>query len=269
MGKFKALLVVLLALGSYANAQSVDPRAAGQQCKGKVYLTLDTGNMRHAELIAGILSKHQVKATFFLANEPVFPDRKRYALDDSFADYWRARLAEGHAFGSHTWRHGVLLADKKKSVQETYSMVSYRPQFGEQAGKLVDLDKRGLCEELDRVNLRFQEMTGKRLDALWRAPGGRTTAFSLEAAKSCGYQHVHWASAGFLGDELSSETHPNEALLSKALASIRDGDILMGHLGIWSRKVPFAPMFEPLIAGLKSRGFCFSSMNEHPMMRKS
>ena len=34
-----------------------------------VYLTLDTGNMRHAEAIAAILERHRVKATFFVANE--------------------------------------------------------------------------------------------------------------------------------------------------------------------------------------------------------
>jgi hypothetical protein len=47
-------------------------------------------------------------------------------------------------------------------------------------------------------------------------------------------------------------------LLERALARIRDGDILMAHLGIWSRHDPFAPMLDPLIAGLKARGFCFA-----------
>ena len=41
--------------------------ATPEACQGTVYLTLDTGNMRHAEAIATILDKHQVKATFFVA----------------------------------------------------------------------------------------------------------------------------------------------------------------------------------------------------------
>ncbi|MBS0542224.1 MAG: peptidase A8, partial [Proteobacteria bacterium] len=57
-----------------------------------------------------------------------------------------------------------------------------------------------------------------------------------------------------------SETYPNAMLVERALASLRDGDIVMAHLGIWSRKDPFAPMFEPLIAGLKARGFCFATL---------
>ena len=77
--------------------------------------------------------------------------------------------------------------------------------------------------------------------------------------------HVGWADAGFLGDELSSTTYPNEVLLKHALANIRDGDILVAHLGIWSRKDPFWPMFDPLIAGLKAKGFCFATIPERKL----
>jgi peptidoglycan/xylan/chitin deacetylase (PgdA/CDA1 family) len=90
----------------------------------------------------------------------------------------------------------------------------------------------------------------------------------MAAAKACGYAHVHWAPAGFLGDELPSESHPNDRLLAQALGSIRGGDILMAHLGIWSRKDPYAPMLDPLIGGLKSRGLCFATLREHPDYRR-
>jgi hypothetical protein len=74
----------------------------------------------------------------------------------------------------------------------------------------------------------------------------------------CGYQHMAWAGEGFLGDELDSDKHPNDKLLSKASRGIADGDITMAHLGIWSRKDPWAPaVLEQLIVNLKNRGFCF------------
>jgi hypothetical protein len=38
-------------------------------------------------------------------------------------------------------------------------------------------------------------------------------ANTLAAAQACGYRHVGWAAAGFLGDELPSETYPNSMLL--------------------------------------------------------
>jgi hypothetical protein len=42
----------------------------------------------------------------------------------------------------------------------------------------------------------------------------------------------------------------------------------MAHLGIWSRKDPWAPAnLEPLIAGLKERGFCFDTLRNHPAFR--
>jgi hypothetical protein len=57
-------------------------------------------------------------------------------------------------------------------------------------------------------------------------------------------------------------------LLKQALATIRGGDILMAHLGIWSRKDPWAPTLDPLIAGLKAKGLCFATMREHPEHRR-
>ena len=229
--------------------------AGAQPCRGVVYLTLDTGNMRHAEEIAAILRKQDVRATFFLANEKT--PRGDHALDPSWAAYWKARADEGHAFGSHTWRHGRLMADEAGGVR-------YRPQFGDDAGRTILLSPQALCEELRRVDTAFGAHTGRGLDAVWRAPGGQTTPKALAAARDCGFAHVGWAPAGFLGDELPSEQHSNQALLARALRAIRDGDVLMAHLGIWSRKDPYAPTLEPLIAGLKGRGLCFRTLREHP-----
>jgi peptidoglycan/xylan/chitin deacetylase (PgdA/CDA1 family) len=79
---------------------------------------------------------------------------------------------------------------------------------------------------------------------------------------------VGWADAGFLGDELPSERLSNAHLLQKALKNILPGDILMAHLGIWSRQDPWAPaVLEPLIVGLKARGLCFATLREHPQYR--
>jgi peptidoglycan/xylan/chitin deacetylase (PgdA/CDA1 family) len=49
---------------------------------------------------------------------------------------------------------------------------------------------------------------------------------------------------------------------------IQAGDILVAHLGIWSRQDPWAPaVLEPLIVGLKARGFCFATLREHPQYK--
>jgi peptidoglycan/xylan/chitin deacetylase (PgdA/CDA1 family) len=222
--------------------------AAAPACQGTLYLTFDTGNMRHAELIADTLARHGAKATFFLAQEKTL--RGDDALASSWASFWQARVTEGHAFGSHTWRHGSFRSD----------LADGRVRYRLMNGATETLDARAVCAELKAPDQRFRELTGRSLDPLWRAPGGRTTPNTLAAAQTCGYRHVGWAPAGFLGDELPSETYPNSVLLQRALEKLKDGDIVMAHLGIWSRKDPFAPMLDPLLAGLKAKGFCFATL---------
>lgn len=259
-GRSRALwLRHALALATAGMLATASIAAAAEQCVGHVYLTLDTGNMRHAEEIATILRRHDVRATFFLANEKTA--RGDFSLDPTWAAYWKARADEGHAFGSHTWRHGRFIADVPGGA------VRYRPQFGDDTGRTQMLAPAQVCEELRRVEQAFLAHTGRGLDAIWRAPGGRTTSQSLAAAQRCGFAHVGWAPAGFLGDELPSDRFPNDALLARALRDVRSGDVLMAHLGIWSRQDPFAPMLEPLIVGLKQRGLCFRSLVEHPRYR--
>ncbi len=235
-------LSLALLLASAAGA------AGAAACSGTLYLTIDTGSMSQAENIAAILKKHDVRATFFLANEKTV--RGDFTLDDSWGEYWRARVAEGHAFGSHTFDHGYFRGDTADG----------RVNFAVKGQSLRALDGKALCAELDRSQTAFQRMTGRRFDPVWRAPGGHTTPNALRFAQQCGYRHVGWAPAGFLGDELPSDKHPNDMLLKRALAGLRSGDIMMMHTGIWSRSDPFAPMLDPLLAGLKARGFCFATL---------
>src|SRR5690606_4077792 len=116
---------------------------------------------------------------------------------------------------------------------------------------------------------RYQAMTGHTMRAIFRAPGGKTSPKLLAATQACGWRHVPWTTpAGFLGDELPSERYPNDRLLKQALRDVRAGDILLAHLGIWSRQEPWAPaVLEPLIVGLKARGLCFATLREHPAYR--
>lgn len=253
----------IAALGALIGVSALPAAAATGDAAcaaGTVYLTLDTGNMRHAEPIAKILKHHGVKATFFLASERT--DTGDRSLDDAWAPYWRARVAEGHAFGSHTFDHVYFRGTGADG------RVTVRPEFGERAGRTLQWDARAVCAEIDRVDARFRALTGQALDPLWRAPGGKAPPAAMAAATSCGWSHVHWSPAGFLGDELPSDRFPNERLLAQSLRSVRGGDILMAHLGIWSRQDPWAPTLDPLILGLKARGLCFATLREHPEFRR-
>lgn len=230
-------------------------------CK-PVYLTLDTGHMEVAPLMADVLARHQVKATFFAANERTKTGDG--SLGAHWAPWWKARALEGHEFASHTFDHSYWRADVPGAAG-TPLRFKVRPSAGPSEGQAFIWTAKQYCDEVDKAGARLQALTGKKPLPLFRAPGGKTSPALLAAAKACGYAHVGWSPAGFLGDELPSGAYPNAALLKKALEGIRSGDILLAHLGIWSRKDPWAPaVLEPLITGLQARGFCFKTLREHP-----
>lgn len=252
-----ALALVWLALPALGS----QPAAS---CAKPVYLTFDTGHMGVSELVADVLRRQQVQVTFFAADE-----RTRVgdgSLGRHWAAWWRARAAEGHAFASHTLDHVYWRADVPGPGNATRFRV--RPSAGAQQGREMVWDAASYCAQIDAAAARLQEYTGRSPLPLFRAPGGKTSPALLAAARQCGYLHVGWAPAGFLGDELPSDKFPNEQLLKKALRDIRPGDVLMAHLGIWSRQDPWAPaVLEPLITGLKQRGFCFRTLRDHPDYR--
>jgi peptidoglycan/xylan/chitin deacetylase (PgdA/CDA1 family) len=226
-------------------------------CTRPVYLTFDTGHMGVAPLIAEVLQRQQVRVTFFAAHEKTREGDG--TLGQHWAPWWREQALHGHDFASHTWSHAYWRADLP---QQRFRI---RPSAGPQAGQDLNWSAQDYCDSLRQAAQRLQALTGQAPLPLFRAPGGKTSPALLKAAKACGFEHVGWADAGFLGDELSSDKFPNAQLLDKALKTIRPGDILMAHLGIWSRQDPWAPaVLEPLITGLKARGLCFASLREHP-----
>ena len=287
-------------------------------CDKPVYLTFDTGHMGVAKLVADLLHKYQLRATFFAANEKTLngegcaarlqrevgaadrdelrgvsrsngrshcEDEQRSrspesadahvaasraahpsgSLSPAWQAWWAARGKEGHEFASHTLNHTYWRADLPGDKPVRFVV---RPSQGPFTGRTMTWTEAQYCEEIQAANDRLKAYTGKTPLALYRAPGGKTSPRLLAAAERCGYKHVGWSPAGFLGDELPSDKYPNDKLLAKALRDIRPGDILLAHLGIWSRKEPWAPAaLEPLIVDLRAKGFCFATLREHPDLR--
>lgn len=228
-------------------------------CRKPLYLTFDTGHMEVAPLVAEVLNRHKVQVTFFGAHERT--KQGDGSLGTHWAGWWKARASEGHAFASHTFDHAYWRAD----LPGTPVRFRIRASAGPHEGIDRVMTAAEYCQEIERASARLQALTGQKPLPLFRAPGGKTSPALLEAARQCGYLHVGWSPAGFLGDELPSEKVSNRALLERALQGVRSGDILLAHLGIWSRKDPWAPaVLEPLITGLQAHGFCFRTLREHP-----
>lgn len=225
-------------------------------CGKPLYFTFDTGHMGVAPLVADVLRRQQVRVTFFVANEKTRTGGG--SLDETWLPWWKARAAEGHLIGSHTWDHSYWAGDLPDG------RIRIRPSAGQRADQVQTWDQAQYCAEI-RKPLSVLQEAGIATVPLFRAPGGKTSERLLSWAKACGHAHVGWSPAGFLGDELPSEKYGNRHLLDQALRDIRAGDILVAHLGIWSRKEPWAPaVLEPLIEGLKARGFCFDTLAAHP-----
>lgn len=252
------VLSAVLACASGAGAQSL----AQASCAKPLYLTFDTGHMEVAPLIAQVLARQQVRVTFFAANERT--QTGDGSLGAHWAPWWKARAAEGHEFASHTYDHAYWRGDMAGAVPA----FRIRPSAGSLQGRDLSWEASAYCDNIAQAARRLQDITGRKPLPLFRVPGGKTSPRLLAEAKACGWAHVGWAPAGFLGDELPSDKFSNAALLNKALRDIREGDILVAHLGIWSRRDAWAPaVLEPLLVGLKDRGFCFETLRQHPAYR--
>ncbi len=226
-------------------------------CQKPVYLSFDTGSQEYAHYIAEVLRSQKIPATFFVANER--NKQGGYSLDAEWANYWRGLLADGHTLANHTFDHVYILGDT------TDGKIRVKPQFGANAGRVLSWTAAQFCAELHRLDQRVFELTGQKPAPYWRAPGGKLSANALVAAKACGYQHIAWSAAGWSGDELPSASYSNASLLKRMLADLRSQDIILIHLGIWSRREPWVPAnLLPLIDGLRQRGFCFASLRQRP-----
>ena len=208
----RSLVATMLATFLIAvSAQSVWAKGCLDAQGKPIYLTLDTGHMAVAPLIAEILNRQQVKVTFFAANE--LTQTGDGSLGQDWAPWWKARGAEGHEFASHTWDHSYWRADLPAAAADGAPRFRIKPSAGPQQGQDLTWSAGQYCAALGRANERLAQITGKPSLPLFRAPGGKTSPQLLAAAKACGYAHVGWSPAGFLGDELASEKYPNEMLL--------------------------------------------------------
>lgn len=88
----------------------------------------------------------------------------------------------------------------------------YRNQLHSYDKIVALLCRQKYCDELARVDARFEQMTPDARHYL-SSELGKTSTDLIQAAASCGYAHVGFKSpAGFLGDELSSAQYPGRSI---------------------------------------------------------
>lgn len=209
-------------------------------------------------MVAVILRRQQVRVTFLgSAARTVRGD----SLDTHWAPWWKARGGEGHAFASRT-RDEVHWLGDERGVPPQFRV---RPATGAFAGRTFTWSAAKYCDNIQQAADRLSYVTGVPTLSLFRAPGGRTSPRLLEAARACGWQHITATPIDFPGGAAPSAKGATRGQVAQTVTSVQPGNVLLTHLGIWSREVPQMPVgLDELIAGLKERGFCFRTLNEHP-----
>jgi peptidoglycan/xylan/chitin deacetylase (PgdA/CDA1 family) len=118
-------------------------------------LTFDDGpDPLHTPAILELLSRHDVKATFFLVGCNV----------ERYPHLAHEIIAQGHALGGHTHNHRTI----------------------------VKLPRHELVDELERCRRAIQNATGVDTD-LFRPPKGEMDFVSARLVAQLGYKLVHWS----------------------------------------------------------------------------
>jgi len=129
-------------------AVAVESQKPPLQCQKPIYLTLDTGHMGMAPLIADVLRKHQVPATFFGAHEKT--QEGDGSLGQYWSAWWKARGSEGHDFASHTYDHAYWRSDIDS---RTFKI---RPSSGEQKDQNLIWSAENYCANLKKASQRLE-----------------------------------------------------------------------------------------------------------------
>lgn len=157
-----------------------------------IYLTYDEGsNDTYLPQIIDVLNKNDVKATFFLC-------RNYMKMNEELIK----KMAEsGHSIGNHTYHH--------------YNMPSLATRS--------NFDK--YVYEIKKTEETYEEITGKKMDKVYREPKGEWSYRSLQIVKDMGYKSFFY-SANYMdyGKDLSK----SEAL-NMMLKRYHNGAIYLFH----------------------------------------
>ena len=159
--------------------------------KKVIYLTFDAGYENgHMPQILEALSKHDVKATFFLVGH----------YFETEPELVKQIVTEGHTVGNHTYSH----PDMSAIVGETEFKA-----------------------ELEKNEALYKDITGSDMPKLYRPPQGKFSESNLAMANQMGYETVFWSLA-YVDWQQDQQPSADEAF-SKLLPRIHPGAVVLLH----------------------------------------
>ncbi|UCF89342.1 MAG: polysaccharide deacetylase family protein [bacterium] len=239
--------------GTRVNLRPEDDLSRGLPETDTVAITFDGGSYSNAAgRILDVLSERGLKATFFLTGEFI----------ERYPKVTRRIAEEGHEVGNHMYSHLHLTTFGKNFRQDT----------------LPGITEELIRKELLRNEKAFEELTGKRMVRLWRAPYGEQNEEIRQWALKAGYRHVSWTydpktrksldGLDWVSDRDSTLYLTSEQIVRKIISFDSEtamglaGGIVLLHLGSERDWDPFHPRLGELIDRLQEKGYKIGSVSQ-------
>ncbi|MBQ8683095.1 MAG: polysaccharide deacetylase family protein [Clostridia bacterium] len=197
-----------------------DAYYVGDTTQKRLYLTFDAGYENgYTAAILDALKKHNAPATFFVVGHYL----------ETAPELIQRMVAEGHTVGNHTYHH----PDMSGIADETV-----------------------FRQELELVEVKYKEVTGKDLPALYRPPQGKYSQQNLAMAKAAGYNTFFWSLAYV--DWYVDKQPTHEQAFNKLLGRVHNGAVVLLH----STSKTNAEILDELLTKWEEMGYSFGSLAE-------
>lgn len=182
-----------------------------------IYLTFDCGYENgNTPLILDVLKKHEVPAIFFVTGH----------FMETNPELVKRMVDEGHIIGNHTYHHPDLAKVSKEKFNE----------------------------ELQLIEDKYTEITGKEMVRFLRPPEGHFNQQMLDWAKERGYITLLWSLA-YMDWNVDQQKGADYAY-NQILARMHPGAIILMH----SISKDNAECLDKLIPELRNEGYEFKSV---------
>lgn len=197
----------------------------GDTSKKTVYLTFDAGYENgYTTKILDVLKKQNVPATFFILEHYI----------DANPEIVKRMSNDGHIVGNHTSNHP----------------------------NITKISNTKLINEVDNLSIKFQNLTGKRLDPYFRPPEGSYTYNKLQTLQYLGYNTILWSVAYADWDENNQPSY--ESALNILNKRMHNGAIILLH----PTSSTNAGILDTFITNLKNQGYEFAYLSSLPQLNK-
>lgn len=188
--------------------------------KKEIYLTFDNGyEQGYTEKVLNILKDKKVPAAFFVTGDYL----------NQRPDLIKRMVNEGHIVGNHSWSHPDMTSISDEKIKQ----------------------------ELNKVEKKFEELTGVKGMQYLRPPRGVFSERTLAVSKEAGYTNVFWSLA-FVDWKTDNQKGWKYAY-DNIMKQIHPGAILLLH----TVSKDNAEALAKVIDDLRKEGYSFKSLDEY------